>query len=163
MPRDDMCAAGDSQACHAERVDRLFPVTARNQRSISLPKSLLAVSHAAGGATAHENVPQVANLRYSLFPGQFLMPRAAPRRMKMYRKPPACRVAQGERNPPDCGTALFPGQRPDFDKFATWRRPDAAVGEIDGWWRLRYNRRAFEIIELYPRADRRADAFREEK
>ena len=38
------------------------------------------------------------------------MPEAAPRRMKMYRKPPACRVAQGERNPADCGTGPFSEQ-----------------------------------------------------
>ena len=38
------------------------------------------------------------------------MPEAAPRRMKMYRKPPACRVGQGERNPADCGTGPFSEQ-----------------------------------------------------
>ena len=106
-----------------------------------------AVSHAVGGATAHGNVPQVANLRYGAsravlirriavqrisravshacgaaltaganvlmpraalrrwkrtascqlavqrFPGQLLMPRAAPRRMETYRKLPTCGTA----------------------------------------------------------------------
>jgi len=40
------------------------------------------------------------------------MPRAAPRPMKMYRKPPACVGGAGNGNPADCPTGAFSGQFP---------------------------------------------------
>jgi hypothetical protein len=71
-----------------------------------------------------------------LFTGQMDMPEAAPRRMKMYRKPPACRVAQGERNPADCGTGPFSGQAFAQQRASAWLQAEPVEASSNGDFEL---------------------------